>query len=139
MSRLWDKGAPLDSRVLDYTAGEDHALDQRLVAADVRASIAHTEMLAAQGLLTTADAADICAGLEALGAEHARGEWHIELADEDGQTALETRLTARIGPTGARVHLGRSRNDQVLTALRLYMREAVTELAAKVDAVAAAL
>ena len=46
MRRLWDKGAPLDARVLDYTAGEDHALDERLVAYDVRASIAHAEMLA---------------------------------------------------------------------------------------------
>ena len=51
MSRLWDKGAPLDERVLRYTAGEDHALDERLVAADVRASIAHAGMLQAQGLL----------------------------------------------------------------------------------------
>jgi argininosuccinate lyase len=139
MSRLWDKGSPLDSQVLQFTAGEDHALDERLVDADVRASIAHTRMLLAQGLLATDDAAKICAGLEALGAEHARGEWHIELADEDGQTALETRLTARIGPAGARVHLGRSRNDQLLTALRLYMRDALNELAAGAAAVAAAL
>jgi argininosuccinate lyase len=139
MSRLWDKGTPLDSRVLQFTAGEDHALDERLVAADVRASIAHAEMLAAQGLLDAADATAICAGLTALGAEHARGDWHIELADEDGQTALETRLTARIGASGARIHLGRSRNDQLLTALRLYMREALTGLAAGAEAAAAAL
>ena len=139
MSRLWDKGAPLDDRVLQFTAGEDHALDERLVAADIRASIAHTQMLLAQGLLAAGDAAAICTGLEELGAEHARGEWRIELADEDGQTALESRLTARIGPAGARVHLGRSRNDQLLTALRLYMREALTELAVGAEAVAAAL
>jgi argininosuccinate lyase len=139
VSRLWDKGAPLDSRVLQFTAGEDYALDERLVAADVRASIAHTEMLKAQGLLDASDAEAICAGLSALGAEHARGEWHIELADEDGQTALETRLTARIGAPGARIHLGRSRNDQLLTALRLYMREVLAELAADAEAAAAAL
>jgi argininosuccinate lyase len=139
MSRLWDKGAPLDSRVLQFTAGEDHVLDERLVAADVRASIAHAEMLKAQGLLEATDAAAICAGLSTLGAEHARGEWHIELDDEDGQTALETRLTARIGAAGARIHLGRSRNDQLLTALRLYMRGALAELAANAEAAAAAL
>jgi len=51
MSRLWDKGAPLDQRVLRFTAGEDHALDNRLVAYDVRASIAHAEMLQECGLL----------------------------------------------------------------------------------------
>jgi argininosuccinate lyase len=139
MSRLWDKGAPLDSRVLQFTAGEDYALDERLVAADVRASIAHAEMLQAQGLIEASDAATICAALSALGAEHARGEWHIELADEDGQTALESRLTERIGSTGARIHLGRSRNDQVLTALRLYMRDALTTMAANTEAVALAL
>ena len=55
MSRLWDRGAPLDERVLRYTAGEDHALDNRLVEYDARASIAHAEMLSAQGLLSTAD------------------------------------------------------------------------------------
>ena len=139
MSRLWDKGAPLDERVLRYTAGEDHVLDERLVDADVRASIAHAEMLRAQGLITAADATAICAGLRALGEEHARGEWRIGLEDEDGQTALEKRLTTRIGAAGGRVHLGRSRNDQVLTALRLYMRETLTELAAGAEAAAAAL
>src|ERR1700754_2179579 len=108
MSRLWDKGAPLDSRVLQYTAGDDHALDNRLVQYDVRASIAHAEMLNAQKLLSDADLSEIRAGLTALGAEHAAGKWSIELADEDGQTALEQRLTARIGPVGGRVHLGRS-------------------------------
>src|SRR5258708_24042303 len=139
MSRLWDKGAPLDERVLQFTAGEDHALDERLVSYDVRASIAHAQMLQAQGLLSAPDCNAICAGLSALGAAHARGEWRIELADEDGQTALERRLTASIGAAGARSHLGRSRNDQVLTALRLYMREALTQLAAGAEAVAAAL
>ncbi|MCS6947319.1 MAG: lyase family protein, partial [Steroidobacteraceae bacterium] len=118
MTRLWDKGAPLEPSVLAYTAGEDHALDDRLVAYDVRASIAHAEMLAAQGLLGDGDLRAIVEGLQALGAAHARGEWRVELADEDGQTALERRLTERIGPAGGRVHLGRSRNDQVLTALR---------------------
>jgi argininosuccinate lyase len=54
MTRLWDKGAPLDERVLQYTAGEDHALDERLVPYDARASIAHAQMLHAQGLLSAA-------------------------------------------------------------------------------------
>ncbi|AMN48221.1 argininosuccinate lyase [Steroidobacter denitrificans] len=139
MSRLWDKGAPLDERVLRYTAGEDHALDNRLVAYDVRASIAHAQMLHAQGLLPAADLEAIRSGLTAIAVEHARGEWQVRLEHEDGQTALENLLTQRIGEAGKRVHLGRSRNDQVLTALRLYLRDAADALAAGVDAVAEAL
>jgi argininosuccinate lyase len=139
MSRLWDKGAPLDERVLAYTAGDDFALDARLVEYDARASIAHAEMLNAAKLLTDADLAAIRAGLSAIAAEHAAGEWKIELADEDGQTALEKRLTARIGPAGGRVHLGRSRNDQVLAALRLYLLDAGQELSAAAASVATAL
>ena len=139
MTRLWDKGVPLDARVLEYTAGEDYALDERLVAHDVRASLAHAQMLHAQQLLSAADLTAIRDGLTTLAAEHARGEWRIELADEDGQTALERRLTARIGAAGARIHLGRSRNDQVLAAIRLYLREALGTLGDGVLTVAAAL
>ena len=139
MSRLWDKGAPLDARVLAFTAGEDHALDERLVAYDVRASIAHAEMLAEVRLLSREDLELIRDGLSALGAAHARGEWHILLEQEDGQTALEVRLTERIGEAGARIHLGRSRNDQVLAAIRLYLRDVVAQISAAADAVADAL
>jgi argininosuccinate lyase len=139
MKRLWDKGAPLDERVLRYTAGEDHALDERLVRYDVRASLAHAQMLHAQQLLSAADLAAIREALTTLAAEHARGAWHVELADEDGQTALERRLTERIGATGGRIHLGRSRNDQVLTAIRLYLREVVGTLSAGAIKVAEAL
>ena len=87
------------------------------------------QMLHAQRLLSAAD-------LAADPRRHSR-RWarstraacgSVELADEDGQTALERRLTERIGPAGGRIHLGRSRNDQVLTALRLYLRDAIDEL-----------
>jgi argininosuccinate lyase len=139
MSRLWDTGAPLDERVLRYTAAEDYQLDERLVRYDVRASIAHAQMLHAQQLLSAADLEAICAGLNALAAEHARGEWRIELADEDGQTALERRLTARLGAAGSRIHLGRSRNDQVLTAVRLYLRDAIGALVEGATQAAASL
>jgi len=128
MSRLWDKGLPLDQRVLNYTAGEDHALDNRLVAYDARASIAHAEMLNANGLLSSDDLKAIREGLTQIAAEHERGEWRVTLEHEDGQTALETLLTARIGDAGKRVHLGRSRNDQVLTALRLYLRDVIDQM-----------
>jgi argininosuccinate lyase len=130
VTRLWDKGMPLDAQVLSYSAGEDFALDERLVPYDVRASLAHAEMLHAQRLLGADELAGVRATLDELAAEHARGGWHIELADEDVHTALERHLTARLGAAGARIHLGRSRNDQVLAAIRLYLRDSVAALAA---------
>ena len=139
MSRLWDKGTGLDERVLRYTAGEDHQLDERLVAYDVIASTAHANMLCAQGLLSEEDNAAISTGLTALGAEHADGQWRIALHEEDAHTALETRLTDRIGEAGGRVHLGRSRNDQVLAALRLYLRDALGMLESRAQGVIKAL
>ena len=139
MSFLWNKDATLDARVLNYTAAEDYALDARLVGYDVTASIAHAEMLHDAKLLDDADLAALRAGLTALADEHSRGQWRIELADEDGHTALEKRLTQRIGAGAGRIHLGRSRNDQVLAALRLYLRDVIEELRARAAAVAAAL
>jgi argininosuccinate lyase len=139
MTRLWDKGAPLDERVLAYTAGDDHALDNRLVTYDIAASIAHAEMLHAQNLLSEADLAAIRAALQEIGASHAQGGWRIALAEEDCQTAIESRLTLAVGAAGGRLHAGRSRNDQVLAALRLYMRDAAADLADGALAVAASL
>ena len=139
MTRLWDKGAPLDARVLEYTAGEDHALDDRLVAYDVQGSIAHAECLHAAGLLADGDLKALKEALGEIAAAHARGEWRVALEQEDGQTALESLLTERLGATGARIHLGRSRNDQVLTALRLYLRDAVEQLRGGALAVVEAL
>jgi argininosuccinate lyase len=139
MTRLWDKGTPLDARVLAYTAGDDYLLDNRLVAYDVRASIAHAEMLGDQGLLSPADLEQLRDALLAIGEEHAQGKWRITLEQEDCQTAIENLLTARIGATGGRLHAGRSRNDQVLAALRLYLRDAAHTLHAGAIAVAEAL
>lgn len=132
MSRLWEKGLPLDQRVLRYTAGEDHKLDARLVRYDVLGSIAHAGMLAERGLLDKDDCAAIVDGLNKLAADHAAGHWQIALEDEDAHTALESRLTDMIGEAGGRVHLGRSRNDQVLTAMRLYLLDAADQVATSV-------
>jgi len=139
MTRLWDKGTPLDARVLAYTAGDDYILDNRLVRYDIQASIAHAEMLGVQGLLSAQDLGSIRAALAAIGEEHAQGRWRISLEQEDCQTAIENLLTARIGATGGRLHAGRSRNDQVLAALRLYLRDAAEELRLGAVAVADAL
>ena len=139
MSRLWEKGLPLDARILRYTAGEDHLLDGRLVPYDVKGSIAHAEMLREQGLLEQADCRAICDGLRELERDFAAGRWQIELDDEDVHTALETRLTTRIGEAGGRLHLGRSRNDQVLAALRLYLIDAAKDTASRLGALCESL
>jgi argininosuccinate lyase len=139
MTRLWDKGTPLDARVLGFTAGEDYLLDNRLVRYDIQASIAHAEMLGVQGLLSAQDLNAIRAALTAIGEEHALGHWRVSLEQEDCQTAIENMLTVRIGAAGGRLHAGRSRNDQVLAALRLYMRDAAEELRRGAAAVADAL
>lgn len=139
MTRMWDKGAPLDRRVLQYTAGEDHALDDRLVKYDVQASIAHAEMLHGAGLLSVDELAQINGALSELAELHARGAWRVTLEHEDGQTALENLLTERIGAAGGRLHVGRSRNDQVLAAIRLYLRDAVEQMRAGAVAVVEAL
>jgi len=139
LTRLWDKGLPLDQRVLRYTAGEDHKLDARLVDYDVRGSIAHAEMLAEQGLLSKEDCAAICSGLLILAEDFAAGKWQINLEDEDVHTALESGLIGLIGDAGGRVHLGRSRNDQVLTALRLYLLDASSEVSESVSDLCKAL
>ncbi|HSD68765.1 MAG TPA: argininosuccinate lyase [Woeseiaceae bacterium] len=139
MTRLWEKGLPLDERVLRYTAGEDHLLDERLIPYDVLGSIAHAEMLAAKGLLDTEDCQRICEGLRQLEKDHAAGTWTIELQDEDAHTAIESRLGDLIGPAAGKLHLGRSRNDQVLTALRLYLRDACDEIAGRTHPLCASL
>ncbi len=139
MPRLWDKGVPLDQRILRFTAGEDHLLDERLVEYDVRASIAHARMLEERDLLSAGDCEAICRGLEQLASRHAAGEWSIELEQEDVHSALEQHLIELIGPAGGRVHLGRSRNDQVLAAMRLYLRDTMQTLADGANSVADAL
>jgi argininosuccinate lyase len=128
VSRLWEKGLALDERVLRYTVGDDYLLDARLVPYDVAGSIAHAEMLAGQGLLETDDCEKIVGGLQDLLSAFRAGEWSIAIEDEDAHTAIENQLIARIGDAGGRVHLGRSRNDQVLTAIRLYLKDAIDRI-----------
>lgn len=137
--RLWDRGEPLDDLVLRYTAGEDHRLDERLVPHDLRASAAHAAMLEAAGFLSKADLAAIMGALAEIGRSHAAGEWTIRLEEEDCHTAIENRLVALAGEAGLRIHLGRSRNDQVLAAIRLYLKEATADLAQLAGDVAGAL
>jgi argininosuccinate lyase len=139
MTRLWDNGTPLDRAILEYTAGDDHELDNRLVAHDVRASAAHAHMLHACGFLRADEHDALQVAIGEIGAAHARGEWRVALEDEDCHTALENRLVAAVGEAGRRIHLGRSRNDQVLVALRLWLKDELAALAEDANAVASAL
>ena len=109
--------------------GASLPIDKRMWAEDIRGSIAHARMLAKQGVIAEADADAIEAGLSEIYREIKAGafEWRIE--DEDVHMAIERVLTERIGPAGARLHTGRSRNDQVATDARLYAKRAAAELA----------
>jgi argininosuccinate lyase len=96
------------------------AFDRRLLPYDIEGSKAHARMLAAKGILPVADAEQICAGLDQVQAEYARGELVLDAQLEDVHMNVEQRLTEIIGDAGARLHTARSRNDQVATDLRLY-------------------
>src|SRR5258708_16305946 len=111
-----------------FPAGDNYILVNRLVRFDIQASIAHADMLAAQGLLSAEDLGLIRDALTAIGEEHARGAWRVSLEQEDCQPAIENLLPLRVGAAGGRLHAGRSRNDQVLAALRLYLRDAADAL-----------
>ena len=123
MAKLWDKGYAVDQELEAFTTGDDYVLDRELVEADCAASIAHARMLASIGVLTPAEADALGAELAAIAADARAGTFTVEPADEDCHTAIENRLVARLGDLGKKVHTCRSRNDQVIAALRLYARE----------------
>ncbi len=127
-ARLWDKGGAIDGQILRYTARDDWQLDQRLLAYDIRASVAHVRGLSRIGVLSGEERDALVRELEALAARNEAGELRLGDQDEDGHTALEAALVARLGDVGKKVHTGRSRNDQVLVAMRLYERDALDEL-----------
>ncbi|MCA9323307.1 MAG: argininosuccinate lyase [Planctomycetes bacterium] len=139
MARLWDKGEGTDELVLAFCTGSDPELDARLVPYDVRASVAHVHMLARMGHVSNDDAARVEAAFTEIAQAHADGQWQISRDEEDVHTALENRLVERLGDLGKRVHLGRSRNDQVLAALRLYLDDVIGDLDAGAGSVTAAL
>jgi argininosuccinate lyase len=109
--------------------GNSLPVDRRMWAEDIRGSIAHARMLGKQGIITEADADAIEAGLSAIYREIKAGTFEWDLADEDVHMAIERVLTERIGPAGARLHTGRSRNDQVATDARLYAKSVAVQLA----------
>jgi len=113
--------------------------DRQLYEQDIRGSIAHANMLAKQGVISQADAQEIAAGLEAIKAEIETGEFTFSRALEDIHLNIEARLKERIGEVAGRLHTARSRNDQVATDLRLYMRDTVDHLDTQLAALQTAL
>jgi len=115
--------------------GASLPVDKRMWAEDIRGSIAHARMLAQQGVITGEDADAIESGLSEIYREIKAGEFEWRIADEDVHMAIERVLTERIGPAGARLHTGRSRNDQVATDTRLYAKARIADLAYRVQCV----
>ncbi len=136
--RLWAKELPLDESVHRFTVGQDPVTDLQLLVHDCAGSAAHARMLAAAGLLEADDAAALVAELKRIHRLASQGAFPIPDALEDGHTAIEMALTQSLGEAGKRIHLGRSRNDQVILALRLWMREAALNLGTQVAALAEA-
>lgn len=129
MAKLWQKNYSLDLLMQHFTVRNDYILDQELLISDVVASIAHLMMLNKIGILTDKEADDLKVGLKEILEQKLTTGFEIKEEDEDCHTAIEGYLSKRFGETGKRIHTGRSRNDQVQTALRLYMREASIKIA----------
>ena len=139
------KTKPWSGRFSEPVAGQAQrftasvAYDQRLAEFDIQASVAHARMLAAAGVIAKADLAAIEKGLAQIGAEIRAGSFHWSAEREDVHTHIELRLTKLVGEPGKRLHTGRSRNDQVATDVRLYLRAAIDQVIALVKDVQRAL
>ncbi|HMZ28225.1 argininosuccinate lyase [Thauera sp.] len=117
---------PVSELVKRYTASV--SFDQRMAAQDIRGSLAHARMLARQGIIGTQDLVEIERGMAQIAGEIERGEFAWNLDDEDVHLNIEKRLTALVGDAGKRLHTGRSRNDQVATDIRLWLRDAIDRI-----------
>ncbi len=123
MATLWQKEYSLNSLMEDFTVGDDYLLDQKLVIADCLATTAHGMMLNKIGILTDAEMTALKEGLKKIVSLKMNNEFPIRKEDEDGHTAIENFLTGELGDVGKKIHTGRSRNDQVITALRVWSRD----------------
>ncbi|MEE4639768.1 MAG: argininosuccinate lyase [Wenzhouxiangella sp.] len=128
---IWKKSstAAVDERVMRFLAGEDVVLDRHLLPFDIRASRAHARALARIGVLTDAQAEAMGQSLDQLAKAFAEGKFVLDERYEDGHSAIESWLTEHLGDIGGRIHAGRSRNDQVAVAVRLYLKDRLARLA----------
>ncbi len=136
---LWQKGAAAEDWVTRFTVGDDAVWDTRLLPYDAVGTRAHAAALLSIGLLTQEEDAAIAAVLDDVQAEALAGRLAVHVEDEDCHTVIERILTERLGETGKKIHAGRSRNDQVLVALRLWLRDALAAVAMEAAGAAEAL
>ena len=136
---IWHKGTAAAGWVTRFTVGEDPRWDTVLLPYDLEGTRAHAWALGQAGVLTEAEVAEVSAALDAVRQSWQAGDVTVTVEDEDMHTVIERELTARLGDAGKKIHAGRSRNDQVLTALRLWLRDALAEVAGATTAVAGAL
>ena len=121
---LWQKpGVTVDADIQAFLAGDDVVLDRDFFVHDIAASRAHAEGLERIGILSAEELAGIARELEVLADDFSAGRFVLDARYEDGHSAIEARLTERLGDAGRRIHTGRSRNDQVLVATRLWLKE----------------
>jgi argininosuccinate lyase len=128
---LWqdDDGAQIDQAIMEFMAGEDVVLDRELFPYDIQATAAHVRGLARIGILSADESATLCRLLEQLKQDFAAGRFILDERFEDGHSAIEMFLTGEVGDSGAKVHTGRSRNDQVAVATRLFLKDSLAGLA----------
>lgn len=131
-SYLWNAAGedPVGETIMEFLAGEDVVLDRELFPFDIRATAAHVRGLARIGLLGDGEDERLLRLLEELRGDFEAGRFVLDSRFEDGHSAIEAFLTERAGDSGARVHTGRSRNDQVAVATRLYLKDRLQGLAA---------
>ncbi len=125
--KLWEKGNKLKKEVEEFTVGDDYILDQKLVKYDCLASIAHVKMLGKIGILEKGEVEEMVKELKTIIELDKGGKFSISQEQEDCHTAIEEYLTKKLGELGKKIHTGRSRNDQVMAALRLYYKEELGE------------
>ena len=128
MSTLWSKGTQASDLVEDFTVGNDRILDMRLAKYDVIGSKAHIKMLESIGLLTAEELETLTAGLDQILSEIEGGNFILENDVEDIHSQVELLLTRRLGDIGKKIHSGRSRNDQVLVDVKLFLKDEVLKL-----------
>ncbi|WP_127018655.1 argininosuccinate lyase [Flagellimonas beolgyonensis] len=132
--KLWDKGFSTDKKIDHFTVGNDRELDLVLAKYDVIASKAHAKMLGKVGLLTEEEAAELVTALDQIAKDIDKGKFTIENDFEDMHSKIEFLLTEKLGDTGKKIHSARSRNDQVLVAMQLYLKAELSEIKEQVVA-----
>ncbi|MBI4079085.1 MAG: argininosuccinate lyase [Candidatus Levybacteria bacterium] len=128
MKKLWDKENKFDPIIEAFETGGDLLMDQKLVVYDVQGSLAHANMLYKIGILSKGELESLEKGLNEVLNLYKQGKFTLVHGDEDVHTKIENFLTKKYGDVGKKIHTGRSRNDQVLTALRLYEKAMLTEV-----------